>query len=173
MDHDINPGTDAETQAENSFQSLKDVYAAFLEHGQTADKPKPGMARLFQRWFSYPDPLIGAPVNQAFLEQAASRTQGLADALEKLKDVAAEACDGYAMSAAAMMLSPKPGRSNVGVAAYQLAAEANYQRLIPYLTAAHLQTVRNDYVKNNPRHSMLPRQLELLKRMDAYLANRA
>lgn len=169
MDTETGMDMNAKAQVAESLQALKASYSAFVRPEPPAVTPKLGVARLFQKWFSTPDPTACAPGNAAFMEQVAEQTQRLADALAQLRDSAPQQCEEAAVEAARVMLAPKQGKSNSGMVMYQLAVEINYQLLLPYLSVSSLRQIRDEYVANNPKHAILPKQLELLKRMNACL----
>lgn len=160
-----------EAAAAGLLEQLNDVYKSYVENNQPKERYMKGIARLFKKWISYNAAAV-EPANQEFLENVERIAQGLADALETLKQKNAESCSAYAAKAADIMLSPKPSREKTTAEWYLTVAEYKSAVILPYLASDDLKRIRDAQLKATPKRLMYPKQRELFELMEKLLSGK-
>ena len=140
-------------------------YAMLLE--ESVEPPtKRGLGRFFEKLFQGPQSMEPEPMYAAFLEGIQALSLSLAGALEKEGEAARSEA---ALFAAGIMLRPKPVEGKTQAQWYMVGAEYGFSALIPLIPATTLAAIRDDYLRDNPKRSMYPRQRELLRLMERAL----
>lgn len=140
-------------------------YAMLLE--ESVEPPtKRGLGRFFEKLVQGPQSMEPEPMYAAFLEGIQALSLSLAGALEKEGEAARSEA---ALFAAGIMLRPKPVEGKTQAQWYMVGAEYGFAALIPHIPAKTLAAIRDDYLRDNPKRSMYPRQRELLRLMERAL----